>query len=359
VGIVVALLSTLCALSGADDPPMANGDLEQARQRVEKMSDGERVRIRKNFHTFRALPAERQEQLLALHAELQADPKLGDVMKRYYDWFVTLDAGQQDDLRNARSTAQKVSRVKEFRKAQADERSSQDWAELPARARLLSSFNEKQLAEVMMILESSLPLENFKSEEKSRLAALSNSPHQRQSLVFAYVIEHEIEKDRIRGTPQPMPPDLMRKLSEVADPKLLVSRGPGIAEMPWLPKLMLFTVLAKSLDEQLKSPPPTQSELEKLFAEELSGSERDEIMRLRVEEGQRKLADQYREAHPELYPLDTVRRYRDSVRRYQKGPEPGSRAFSGGQGADQRPDDRKGVNGAAPFRPRLRPNPDK
>jgi hypothetical protein len=362
VGAVVALLGTLCALSGADIPVSDRDSLEVARRRVEKMSDGERVRIRKNYQTFRALPREQQDQLLALHADVQADPRLQLTMTRYYDWFATLDAGQHDDLRNARSNAQKLTRVKSFRKAQADERSSQDWAEFGPMARVakqVPTLTEQELDEVVSILETALLQNNLKSEEKSKLAALTRAPRQRQGLVLGYVIDREIEKDHLRGPAQPLAPDLAKKLIDAAGSKLELPRPKGFIEMPWMPKMLLFTLLAKSLDEQLKSPPPTLSELEKLFSDELSGSERDEIMRLRPEEGQRRLADQFREAHPELYPLDAVRRYRESIRHLPSARPREIRPIPGDTTSDRRPDERKPGSGGGPFRPGIRPGQDR
>lgn len=345
VGIVVGLLCTLCALSGADEPRSGREGVEQARQRVEKMSAGERDRIRKNFQAFRALPVERQEQLLTLHAEVQSDPKLQDVMQRYYEWFVTLEAGQQDDLRNAKGVNQKVSRVKEFRKAQADERSSHDLAEfgpIAKQARQLPTLTEKQLDEVMAIFEGTLPENTLKSEEKAKLASLTGAPRQRQSQILSYVVDREIEKDRRSNSPQPLSADLVKKLNDIPGPRLVSPLPQGVPEMPWMPKMRLFTVVAKSLDEQLKSPPPTQSALEKLFSQELNGTERDEIMRLRPEEGQRKLEEQYRELHPELYPLDVMRRYPQLLRRFQQTRPREFRPAPGDQGPDRK--------GGGPFR---------
>lgn len=316
----VGLLCALCALLGADAPRSEREAVEQARQRIATMPADKRDQLRKSFEAFRKLPLERQEQIKQLHADVQADGSLKDVMDKYYEWLVTtVDAGQQDELRKESKINLKIKLVKKYRDEQASERSSHDWAGMggPRDPKRMPVLDGEQLAEVIAILEKMVQ-ENLKSEEKSKLASLAGS--QRHSQILAYAVDREIERDhKGGGRPQPLPGFMIDKLKEVTGGKLAPMGRPEILDKPWFPKMMLWTTVARTLEDQLKSLPPSQSDLEKRF-EELKPTERDEIMRLRPDEGQRRLEELYRDAHPELYPLDSARRYSDSMRRLFQPP---------------------------------------
>jgi hypothetical protein len=339
-------------LSGADAPRSERDAVEQARQRIATMSADKRDQLRKSFEAFRKLPPERQEQIKQLHADMQADPGLKDVMQKYCEWVVTLDPGPQAELRNETKVNLKIKLVKKYREEQAGERTSLDWAEMgvPRDPRRMPVLSDEQLAEAVVLLEK-LVQENLKSEEKSKLATL-NGP-QRHSQVLAYAVDRELERDHRAGRPLPLPAYMVDGLGKMAGGRLAQARRPAeILEKPWMFKMMLWTTVARSLDEQLKSPPPTQSDLEKRF-EELKPAERDEIMRLRPDEGQRKLDELYRDSHPELFPLDSARRYSDFMRRFNQPLMPRGNQPPPGEprpdGDPSRPE--PGLRGDGGFRP--------
>lgn len=357
----VGLLCALCALSGADAPRSESEAFELARQRIVKMPVDKRDQLRKSFEAFRKLPVERQEQIKQLHADVQADASLKDVMDKYYEWVVTtLDAGQQDELRKESKISKKVSLVKEYRKQQASERSTHDWAEMggPRDPRWMPKLDDGQLVEVIEFLEKLL-FENLKSEEKSKLATLTGP--QRHSQILAYAVDREIEQDRRNGRPMPLklPPFLIENLSKAMGGRLGQPRRPAeFLEKPWMLKMVLWHSVAKSLDDQLKSLPPSPSDLEKRFAE-LKPTERDEIMQLRPDEGQRKLDELYRDTHPELYPVNSARRYSDFLwREFQPLTPRVNQPPAGGprpDGGPNRPE--PGLRGDGGFRQQRPPFP--
>lgn len=342
--IAVGLTCVLCGLSGADLARSDRDAYETARLRIEKMPAEVRERLKASFQEFRRLPVDKQEEYKKLHTDLQAEPKLQEVMQKYCDWLVTLEPSQQIELQNEKKIAKKVSLVKEFRKQQANERTTHDLNELFGPLARLPVLSIEQLNDVMTKLESQvLPETALKSEEKQKLATLHGP--QRQSYVLALVVDRDI--NRI-GLPQRLPLDVIDRIREFIGGKLTPVQQREFNDKPAVSKLLVLTIVAKSLEEQIKSPPPSQSELEKVF-ENLKPTDRDEIMRLRPDEGQRRLEEVHHESHPELYPLETIRRFMRYLRENQPRRPNALQPTDVNRWADLRP--RNGISTRPPSTP--------
>lgn len=116
VGAAPAALAPLAAA--------ARGDEAALRERVAALSAPEKEVLRQKRERFERLPAEEQQRLRSLDAELAAAAdrdRLRRVMFRYHDWLQTLASGQRADLLTMAADA-RLAEMKRIRDDQARER---------------------------------------------------------------------------------------------------------------------------------------------------------------------------------------------------------------------------------------------
>jgi hypothetical protein len=93
--------------------------LKQRHQEIAGMPQSERQRIQYNWATFRALPADKQDSIRTLHEEIYSQPEtVHALLDTYRMWLQTLTPGQRDDLRQAKTTGDRLQLVKDFKDKQ-------------------------------------------------------------------------------------------------------------------------------------------------------------------------------------------------------------------------------------------------
>ena len=93
------LVAALAMLAAAPDP--AAEELAARRVRIAKMDANQQQELLRKFERFQALPAEEQNRLRKLQAEITADPnseRLLDLLGRYHEWLKTITPSQRARL---------------------------------------------------------------------------------------------------------------------------------------------------------------------------------------------------------------------------------------------------------------------
>ena len=127
VGLGVFALIQAPGLFG--EPAPSSPEFDANRERIERMTQPERDRIKRRFEKFEELSAARREELRKLHSALQTAPdgkELQKVLKRYNDWLTSLSVVERDELRTklqeAKTTADQWQIVAQTKQKKDDER---------------------------------------------------------------------------------------------------------------------------------------------------------------------------------------------------------------------------------------------
>lgn len=99
---------------------------QESYQQAVDLTVSERNLVLRNQERWKALPQARQEELRVFHAQIQAaPPATRSTLETYFAWLQTLNLGQQEDLRTAATTANRLDFVRRFKETQDNERETQ------------------------------------------------------------------------------------------------------------------------------------------------------------------------------------------------------------------------------------------
>ncbi len=109
LGTAVCVLIMLGA-SGPDT------DQEQdSRQKIEAMSPSEREQLKRNYEKFQQLTDEEKQRYRKIHEATRNQPDLNRVMHSYNEWVNTLSPWEQEDLRKAGTTQERMELIRKYR----------------------------------------------------------------------------------------------------------------------------------------------------------------------------------------------------------------------------------------------------
>lgn len=304
--ITLAGLWLVCWCSSAGAAEATTVSLDQAYREVANMTGIERDRIQRNFEGFEKLPAERQQHLRNLHAELEADAKTGGdlhaVMQTYSMWLKTLTPGQRDDLRRETDALKRMQLVKKFKEEQ-DARNE-------AQAMYVGSWNERRnrmgrgpalgVADVQTILE--MTFKDLPADLQREAQALSGLSRSRKILESSF--------RQAGGRPRwPLDPQLDRFTAAIGDPDLrkqLESKKGVDQRLAFLG--MFFRGLGGVLGAEIERKLPSEADLQGYFGQ-LDSTRRDELMQLPPDDARKRLTFMFvQEKSPELKALFEMRR---------------------------------------------------
>jgi hypothetical protein len=116
----VALAGATVALLLATARLPADESADQARQKLEQMSEVEKTALLQKKRRFDDLPAAKQAQLRQLHDELTADPQqqeLQRVLERYHNWLRTLTPRERAEVTDSPAD-KRIEKISELMRAQ-------------------------------------------------------------------------------------------------------------------------------------------------------------------------------------------------------------------------------------------------
>tara|TARA_R110002095_G_scaffold189514_2_gene167004 strand:+ start:3345 stop:4631 length:1287 start_codon:yes stop_codon:yes gene_type:complete len=109
LGTAVCVLIMLGA-SGPDT------DQEQdSRQKIEAMSPSEREQLKRNYEKYQQLTDEEKRRYRKIHEATRNQPDLNRVMHSYNEWVNTLSPWEQEDLRKAGTTQERMELIRKYR----------------------------------------------------------------------------------------------------------------------------------------------------------------------------------------------------------------------------------------------------
>ena len=138
--------------------------LRERTEEIKQAPESERQRLLHNWATFQALPEHERDRIRNLHEELLAEPETKHaLLETYRMWLQTLTPGQQDDLRQAKSTGVRLQLIRDFKDKQDANRETRlfdlnlDLRRMKPRMPSTPYFAPEDLAAVMDIMQSALP----------------------------------------------------------------------------------------------------------------------------------------------------------------------------------------------------------
>jgi hypothetical protein len=289
IALCFAALAT--ADARADEPTQTQ--LEQRRQKIARMSETERARLKRNFEAFRKLPPEAQERLRHFDRELKADDANSDnlrhTMTNYLDWIDTLSYGERNAIRDETTPDGREKLVRDTLKEQQRREGFMD-----NRRRSLSSDDLDAMLQVVetevrnQLIRSSRQLEKIPSEPGLRrhIAILE--------LAFAPQTDDGKPQTPLRRTPE-LINAMIERIGNPDQQRWAREGGPNERSMKTL-GLLIGGVWAEFEREK-----PGEDELAEFLAG-LDTKKQHEVMQFQGEWQDRHLTRLYMEAHPEKYP---------------------------------------------------------
>jgi len=351
----------LCALTftnaaAADEPPHA--ELERRRKDIEKMTEVERDRIKRNFDDYRKLSSEKKADLKELHERVEKDEELHKTLQEYNEWLSKLSPGQRDDLRKESDPARRAKKVAEIREEQQrQERSGFSPGSGPrfgsgrmAWSKWIDSFGlaSNDLKAVMSVWEQAAQ-NVLNPEQKQELQSLAGLHR------YVFVIRETIRFEPSRGGGPSSPPKFLTDQKLIADMIAAISNAEKKSELqalhdqPDRQRGRLMAGIAVGIYKEIDSKKPSAAILEEFF-KTLDGKKKDEIYRAPADQFERLVFKAYQEAHPQEFPPHPDQVLWSFLPRF--GPGPGGPGGSGnfgprgqgGPGGDQR----RGPGGGGP-----------
>jgi len=117
-GLAGGLLVCVMVLLGATEPE--NESEQENRKKIEAMTPAERAQLKRNYEKFQKLSPAEQQRLRTLHEATRSQPELNRVMHAYDAWVKTLSPWEQEDLRKADTTRERMELIRKFRSQQQE-----------------------------------------------------------------------------------------------------------------------------------------------------------------------------------------------------------------------------------------------
>ncbi len=312
-GLAGGLLVCVMVLLGATEPE--NESEQENRKKIEAMTPAERAQLKRNYEKFQKLSPAEQQRLRTLHEATRSQPELNRVMHAYDAWVKTLSPWEQEDLRKADTTRERMELIRKFRSQQQEpdrRRSGRNFIEL---AKIMDlDFREPPLwfyfripspppetyQQAIRIIEQSLPEPVKYPKPKAELTELTQS-----LLVLQTAVRFKKENADRNGSAWP-PPETVDQVFQVLDDKKFPqrdfgeSRGFGKIRPGDRKRAMVTFLLAKGLVNQLMMSVrkeldaihPPEDKLQQFF-ETLDTKSKDHLMRYPPDEMQEKLKYRY------------------------------------------------------------------
>ena len=287
----------------------------ERRERVEKMSDGEKAALRANYDRFNDQVPEKRQQLVALHKQLrdaENSEQLQRTMLAYWGWLQELRNGGADqaDLRNTQSIEERLELIRKIDRGQ-DRRFS------------LSPDEAKRIRGAVRSLAEDA---KFRAEAQRLLADAprgsdtNDRNDSEPSRNFARTIM------RLRSAAREAPDNAqLQALSQRVESELLSVLSPKTREMvdgrdpPGPP---LFFLVGQAMMEGYR---PSEEELERFFASGAINADRaQELLSMPRERMLHELKQDYLK---EQFGSEGPWHWRDGRREDRRGP--GERRFEG------------------------------
>lgn len=279
------------------------------------MTVEERAHFEKNLAAFRALSPAEQAQFRSLHAQVQGDAQLRQMMTTYTTWLKTLTPGQIDELRQETDLARRRNLVEKFRKDQLA-KSESNWPGAPLGNRAtrpgpLAQIPAKDLDGVFQILARSLPV-----GVREQLPAHDTDIHRLAR--FARILEYSVRDQEPGAWLESLDTDELQ--NAVATPEfqqqVLRSPQPELRRRSLL--MLLLRVVEQNTNSLLQPLLPSDEQLQGHFSQ-LTPSQSFDLRQLSQEDFRRELSRSYLEAHPNpqlqqlLATRETLQRFRQQI----------------------------------------------
>ncbi len=315
-GLACGLLVCVMVLVGAADSE--NESEQENRKKIEAMTPAERAQLKRNYEKFQKLSPEEQQRLRKLHEATRSQPELNRVMHAYDEWVKTLSPWEQEDLRKAETTQERMELIRKYRSRQASpdrRRSGRNLYELAKimdldlrRPPLAFIFwgqhsDPEKFQEVIGIIERSLPVPVEYPQSKQKLSEFARS-----LAVLQTAVRFKKQDEDKNGSAWP-PPETVDQIFELLDDKknplrenedARGFRGKLRSADPDRKRMMVTFFLAKGLVQQLMMSvkqeldtiQPPEDKLQQFF-ESLDSKSKDHLMRYPPDEMQEKLKYRY------------------------------------------------------------------
>ncbi|WP_417386781.1 hypothetical protein [Gimesia sp.] len=336
-GLVCGLVVCVMVLLGAADPESESE--QENRKKIEAMSPAERAQLKRNYEKFQKLTPEEQQRLRKLHEATRSQPELNRVMHAYDEWVKTLSPWEQEDLRKAETTRERMALIRKFRSPDESpdrRRGGRNYFEL---AKIMDvdfrkppvgfiiwaqSPTPETYHDAISIIERSLPVPVKYPQPKSELSEFERSLAVLQSAVRA----KSRDEDR-NGSAWPTP-ETVNQISDLLDEKKYQlwdnEDARGFRGKVWSKddrkRMKVVVFLAKglvnqlmmSVKQELDGIHPPEDKLQQFF-ETLDTKSKDHLMRYPPDEMQEKLKYRYLQSHlPEQVRQSIQQRAHEALR---------------------------------------------
>jgi hypothetical protein len=266
---------------------------QQRREKIARMSESERQRLRQNFETFQKLSDEQKERLRTIDREIKADDHNPDNLRKtmtvYLEWLDTLSFGEREAIRDESDPGKREAIVRETLKDQQ------------RREGFLNSrrfaLNGPDLDAVVQVVEGELRSQVIRSPHQ--FDRLPSEPGLRRhiavlELAFAPQLSDGTPQTPLRRTPE-LVDAMMEKISN-PDQKKWAGEGGPVERTG-----KIFGLVMGGIWAEYERDKPGENELAEFLAG-LDATKQQELMRFQGEWQDRHLARMYMNAHPEKYP---------------------------------------------------------
>ncbi len=259
----------------ADSPDPAVS-VESPQEWLENLAENERLALRAKSNRFRALPAERQEQLRSLHKEISAAEdaeQLQQTMHEYQQWLGSLPASEQYELRELPAD-RRVDRIQKMLRQAATSRS------LEMSPKELRSFFQKVKSRQEQ--ERERLLERMPPREKARFQSLSAK--EQRNYLLRKMRDSWLRGERMNVLAEELIPENKRQAFRKLSPE---EKRRCLAR--WMGEALMQESGNRSRPRRHFGKEIPEEELEKYFAEELDAATLERLLALPRDKMQRQL----------------------------------------------------------------------
>jgi hypothetical protein len=262
--------------------------LSDRRTRVEQMNADQKEQLWRRYERFRALPPAEQARIRSLNAELAQDrdaAELQQVIQRYQHWLEGISAAERAELISL-EPEQRLKRISELREEERRRLGPEDAQALAVwlESRLMKYFPERRAD------FAALPENERRERVRAMLAQnLVRQPPRPPGAQAANTRKRPFnpaDVDELREALSPRAREQLDKAAKPDERRQLV--------LAWIRQVYFRGPSGAGL----KEPRIGEERLRKFFDEELSVSQRVELLRLPADQMQRQLRRMYHNRHP-------------------------------------------------------------
>ncbi|MFH1302825.1 MAG: hypothetical protein ABIK07_17315 [Planctomycetota bacterium] len=322
-GLGLGTVLCVMVLLGASEPDA--GQEQDSRKKIETMTPAEREQLKRNYEKFQQLTPEEKQRYQKIHEATLHHPELNRVMHSYNEWVNTLSPWEQEDLRKAGTTEERMELIRKFRAHgnRSNRRGGRTDFEMlrildlnPRVSGMITWVHSpppELFNDVVDMIEHSLPGPVDYPKPKNQLSDFERSL---AVLKMAVPLRNRKAPDKEMRTDWP-PPEVVKSIQKLLAEKKYSFRNSeeqrGFRplsnervedrqrmQVSYFLTKGLLDQLINSIKQELEQFHPTDAELQKFFETELDTKIKDYLMRYPPEELQEKLKSMYfREHMPE------------------------------------------------------------